>query len=239
MISRWYRVTMSFRYLGLPSLRCTLRRRWRCTTLETRAMLTRRRRQLPCSYPRTHETGAELRCAVTSREENKVTCKIHNEFTINVCKPVKCWEKVVVGEMIVVKVEHVTMMADKSPFILGNIVFDNKDREDFIEIADVVKKMADIQPQQINNGQLVFRHMGPEGQPIMFTSPSGPPSAGPPPGKTAISRAIAPLLPTNTQSGPRMGFTDPVANTPNQPSPKGKQKMSPRGANPGPGRPPA
>ena len=59
----------------------------------------------------------------------------------------------------------------------------------------------------------------------------------PPPGKTAISRAIAPLISTSSQSQPRMGFN---GNLPNQPSPKSKQKMSPRGgmANMGPGRPP-
>ena len=67
--------------------------------------------------------------------------------------------------------------------------------------------------------------------------PSGPP--GPPPGKTAISRAIAPFMPTATQSGPRMGYSPaPAGNLPNQPSPKSKQKMSPRGTNIGPGRPP-
>merc|ERR1719192_1217549 len=59
----------------------------------------------------------------------------------------------------------------------------------------------------------------------------------PPPGKTAISRAIAPLISTSSQSQPRMGFK---GNLPNQPSPKSKQKMSPRSgmANVGPGRPP-
>merc|ERR1719225_2122911 len=57
-----------------------------------------------------------------------------------------------------------------------------------------------------------------------------------PPGKTAISRAIAPLISTSSQSQPRMGFN---SNLPNQPSPKSKQKMSPRSgmANVGPGRP--
>ena len=66
--------------------------------------------------------------------------------------------------------------------------------------------------------------------------PTGPP--GPPPGKTAISRSIAPLLPAVTQSAPRMGFNTPGGNLPTQPSPKSKQKMSPRGGNIGPGRPP-
>ena len=68
--------------------------------------------------------------------------------------------------------------------------------------------------------------------------PTGLPP-GPPPGKTAISRAIAPFMPSATQSGPRMGYSPaPGGNLPNQPSPKSKQKMSPRGANIGPGRPP-
>jgi len=58
---------------------------------------------------------------------------------------------------------------------------------------------------------------------------------GAPPGKTAISRAIAPLLPTVTHSGPRQY----LPNGPGQPSPKSKQKMSPRGLQGvGPGRPP-
>ena len=132
-------------------------------------------------------------------------------------------------------------------------------------------QMAYMQPQQLQNGQIIFRPAAPGDQQIMFSSPSGPPTAppqtptpqtipattpmpspmtmpparpngmpgsGPPPGKTAISRAIAPLLPTVSQSGPRMGFPGPAANTPNQPSPKSKQKMSPRGGNIGPGRPP-
>ena len=68
-----------------------------------------------------------------------------------------------------------------------------------------------------------------------MTRPTTVPSA--PPGKTAISRAIAPLPPSVSQSGPRMGFSQ-AGNLPAQSSPKSKQKMSPRGANIGPGRPP-
>lgn len=67
--------------------------------------------------------------------------------------------------------------------------------------------------------------------------PSNMPS-GAPPGKTAISRAIAPLLPTTTQTNPRTVYNPTSGNLPNQPSPKSKQKMSPRGNNVGPGRPP-
>eukprot|EP00092_Neocalanus_flemingeri_P011857 GFUD01012787.1.p1 GENE.GFUD01012787.1~~GFUD01012787.1.p1 ORF type:complete len:643 (-),score=122.96 GFUD01012787.1:406-2157(-) len=67
--------------------------------------------------------------------------------------------------------------------------------------------------------------------------PSNMPS-GAPPGKTAISRAIAPLLPTVSQTNPRMGYNPVTGNLPNQPSPKSKQKMSPRGNSLGPGRPP-
>jgi len=122
-------------------------------------------------------------------------------------------------------------------------------------------------PQIIQNGQqLIFRTPGPHEQQVMF-SPSGqaPPqqapqqmqpqtalqpgqipasmqmqtaprpqnTVGPPPGKTAISRAIAPLPTTVTQSTIR-------AMNPNacQPSPKSKQKMSPRGGTNGVGRPP-
>ena len=73
--------------------------------------------------------GTELRCLVTSRGEDKVACRIHNEFTFDVCKPDKCWEKVVVGEMIVVKVEHVSIMAGVhwGPYIIGTIMMDNTD----------------------------------------------------------------------------------------------------------------
>merc|ERR1719356_1402521 len=67
--------------------------------------------------------------------------------------------------------------------------------------------------------------------------PSNMPS-GAPPGKTAISRAIAPLLPTTSQTSARTGYNPTSGNLPNQPSPKSKQKMSPRGNNIGPGRPP-
>ena len=66
--------------------------------------------------------------------------------------------------------------------------------------------------------------------------PSNMPS-GAPPGKTAISRAIAPL-PSTTQTNARNSYNPTAGNLPNQPSPKSKQKMSPRGNNVGPGRPP-
>ena len=61
---------------------------------------------------------------------------------------------------------------------------------------------------------------------------------GAPPGKTAISRTLAPLLPTvsGTQAGPRPSYASLPAAA--QPSPKSKQKMSPRGgAGQGLGRP--
>jgi len=61
------------------------------------------------------------------------------------------------------------------------------------------------------------------------------PVVGPPPGKTAISRAIAPLPPSVSQTNARIGY---VANQQGQPSPKSKQKMSPRGNHNGVGRPP-
>jgi len=87
-------------------------------------------------------------------------------------------------------------------------------------------------PQNLPSSTPMQSPMTMPGQP----RPSLP--SGPPPGKTAISRAIAPLPSSVTQSGPRMGYTGPAGNLPNQPSPKSKQKMSPRGTNIGPGRPP-
>merc|ERR1719445_454387 len=87
-------------------------------------------------------------------------------------------------------------------------------------------------PQNLPSSAPMQSPMTMPGQP----RPSLP--SGPPPGKTAISRAIAPLPSSVTQSGPRMGYTGPAGNLPNQPSPKSKQKMSPRGTNIGPGRPP-
>merc|ERR1719192_1761189 len=129
-------------------------------------------------------------------------------------------------------------------------------------------QMAYMQPGPstqpiLQNGQLIFRSQGPEGQQLMF-SPGGPPTGPPqvpqtvpaastplqmsrassvptaPPGKTAISRAIAPLPPSVSQAGPRLGLHQ-TAGMPGQAqaSPaKSKQKMSPRGNNVGPGRPP-
>ncbi len=65
-----------------------------------------------------------------------------------------------------------------------------------------------------------------------------PPQSGPPPGKTAISRAIAPLLPNSvTQTAARMGYGQNGTNQNNQSSPKSKQKVSPRGSNGGVNRP--
>ena len=64
------------------------------------------------------------------------------------------------------------------------------------------------------------------------------PVGGPPPGKTAISRAIAPLPPSVSQTNARVGYMASQQQT-GQPSPKSKQKMSPRGASNGLGRPPA
>ena len=63
------------------------------------------------------------------------------------------------------------------------------------------------------------------------------PVVGPPPGKTAISRAIAPLPSNVSQTNARMGYVG-SNNIPAQPSPKSKQKMSPRGNHNGVGRPP-
>merc|ERR1719383_1413598 len=54
---------------------------------------------------------------------------------------------------------------------------------------------------------------------------------GPPPGKTAISRSIAPLLPNVSQTTARIGYAS--GNPQGQPSPKSKQKMSPRGPSSG------
>ena len=73
-----------------------------------------------------------------------------------------------------------------------------------------------VQPQQQQHLQQV-RQVG--GMPGV---------GGPPPGKTAISRAIAPLLPNVTQTTARMGYNGNNGSFPNQPSPKSKQKMSPR-----------
>ena len=58
--------------------------------------------------------------------------------------------------------------------------------------------------------------------------------------KTAISRAIAPLPPSVSQAGPRLGLHQTagmLGQAPASPA-KFKQKMSPRGNNVGPGRPP-
>ena len=61
--------------------------------------------------------------------------------------------------------------------------------------------------------------------------------------KTAISRAIAPLPPSVSQAGPRLGLQSlhqtagMLGQAPASPA-KFKQKMSPRGNNVGPGRPP-
>ena len=64
------------------------------------------------------------------------------------------------------------------------------------------------------------------------------PVVGPPPGKTAISRAIAPLPSNTSQTNARIGYVT-GNNNPGQPSPKSKQKMSPRNNQNGVGRPPA
>eukprot|EP00088_Acartia_fossae_P048933 TRINITY_DN5358_c0_g1_i8.p1 TRINITY_DN5358_c0_g1~~TRINITY_DN5358_c0_g1_i8.p1 ORF type:complete len:846 (-),score=250.25 TRINITY_DN5358_c0_g1_i8:301-2838(-) len=73
---------------------------------------------------------------------------------------------------------------------------------------------------------------------MQMTGPRPQTPAVPPPGKTAISRAIAPLPTTITQTGARAGLNT-TTNAPGQPSPKSKQKMSPRGGGNGVGRPPA
>ena len=65
------------------------------------------------------------------------------------------------------------------------------------------------------------------------------PMQPPPPGKTAISRSLAPLLPTSTLSTRPTTYMPPGMTTPSsQPSPKSKQKMSPRGSGAPIGRPP-
>ena len=92
-------------------------------------------------------------------------------------------------------------------------------------------------PQPVPAVSTPLQMQSPLPQIPQMARPSNLPTA--PPGKTAISRAIAPLPPSVSQAGPRLGLHQ-AANLPSQAqaSPKSKQKMSPRGNNVGPGRPP-
>ena len=93
-------------------------------------------------------------------------------------------------------------------------------------------------PQTVPAASTPLQMQSPMPQIPQMSRASSVPTA--PPGKTAISRAIAPLPPSVSQAGPRLGLHQ-TAGMPGQAqaSPaKSKQKMSPRGNNVGPGRPP-
>ena len=92
-------------------------------------------------------------------------------------------------------------------------------------------------PQTVPAASTPLQMQSPLPQIPQLTRPSSAVATAPP-GKTAISRAIAPLPPSVSQAGPRLGLQQ-AGGLPSQPSPaKSKQKMSPRGNNVGPGRPP-
>ena len=89
------------------------------------------------------EVGSELRCIVIKRGEDRVTCQLHNKFIFEVFRPEQCWEQVVKGEMILVKVEHVSLMAGKGPDILGSIIYNRQTSGVFIEIVDDLENIRD------------------------------------------------------------------------------------------------
>ena len=87
-----------------------------------------------------------------------------------------------------------------------------------------------VQPTS-NIAQVPNNHMGS----LQLQGPRSLAQGAPPPGKTSISRAIAPLPTTISQTNSRVGFSNTIAT--GQGSPKTKQKMSPRGAGNNAGRP--
>ena len=87
--------------------------------------------------------GAEMQCTVASRDNEKVTCKILNQFIIDVYSPDSCWNHVVKNEVVSVKIELISQLpGDDVPKMFGKILFNSSSKE-FIENVENVDLLTE------------------------------------------------------------------------------------------------
>ena len=65
--------------------------------------------------------GALLRCTVTDRTKEKISCKAINHFPVEVHHPAQIWDTVTKGDLVVVEVDLVSQPAHQTPVIIGRI----------------------------------------------------------------------------------------------------------------------
>eukprot|EP00092_Neocalanus_flemingeri_P107178 GFUD01137560.1.p1 GENE.GFUD01137560.1~~GFUD01137560.1.p1 ORF type:complete len:978 (-),score=275.67 GFUD01137560.1:72-3005(-) len=84
------------------------------------------------------QVGSEVTCVVTSREEGRVKCLVHSVFEVEVLSPPECWDTVLVGQTVVVKVEAVEQMAWQEPKIIATLL---DTRDNVAPLIDIVENL--------------------------------------------------------------------------------------------------
>jgi len=62
-----------------------------------------------------------LRCTVTDRTKEKISCKAFNHFPVEVHYPPQIWDTVTKGDLVLVQVDLVSQPAHQTPVIIGRI----------------------------------------------------------------------------------------------------------------------
>ena len=62
-----------------------------------------------------------LRCTVTERTKEKISCKAFNHFPVEVHYPAQIWDTVTKGDIVLVEVDLVSQPAHQTPVIIGRI----------------------------------------------------------------------------------------------------------------------
>ena len=65
--------------------------------------------------------GALLRCTVTDRTKEKISCEAINHFPVEVHHPAQIWDTVTKGDLVLVEVDLVSQPAHQTPVIIGRI----------------------------------------------------------------------------------------------------------------------
>ena len=95
--------------------------------------------------------GAEMQCTVASRDNERVTCKILNQFTIDVYSPDSCWNHVVKNEVVSVKIELVSQLPGEDvPKMFGKILFNSSSKEyiENVENIDLLTEDEDLEDSE-------------------------------------------------------------------------------------------
>ena len=95
--------------------------------------------------------GAEMQCTVASRDNERVTCKILNQFIIDVYSPDSCWNHVVKNEVVSVKIELVSQLPGEDvPKMFGKILFNSSSKEyiENVENIDLLTEDEDLEDSE-------------------------------------------------------------------------------------------